>query len=153
MALFQMNPSGAPGSDGFPTLFYQNNWSTVGKEVTQFVPTVLITQIPKIKKAERVGAFRLICLCNVIYKIVVKVLANRLKPILPEIISINQSAFVPGRLNSDNSLIAYEILHSMSSRFKGNGRYMALKLDMRKAYDRIELSFLEAVINKLGFYS
>lgn len=68
-----------------------------------------------------------------------------------KIISPNQRAFVPRRLITDNILIAYEILQSMTTRFKGKAIYMALKLDMNKAYDRIEWAFLEAVMGKMQF--
>jgi hypothetical protein len=84
----------------------------------------------------------------VLYKIVSKVLANRLKPIFPHIISPNQSAFVAGRHITDNILAAYETLHTMTSVLKGKRGFMALKLDMSKAYDRIEWIFLEGVMRK-----
>jgi hypothetical protein len=75
------------------------------------------------------------------YKLISKVLANRLKKILPEIISPNQSAFIPGRLITDNILVAFEALHTMDRKMKGREGFMALKLDMSKAYDRKKTLF------------
>lgn len=69
---------------------------------------------------------------------VAKVLSNRFKIVLPITTSPNQSTFVLERLISDNIVIAYEVLHSMTSRFKGKARYVVLKLDMSEAYDQIE---------------
>lgn len=87
---------------------------------------------------------------NVLYKIFSKVLANRLKKILPSIITEYQSAFTKSRLISDNILVAFESLHSMQ-RHTGKDDYMAIKLDMSKAYDRVEWVYLEAVTRKMGF--
>jgi hypothetical protein len=67
--------------------------------------------IPKVEKPEKVTDLRPISLCNVVYKVVSKVLSNRLRQVLPDLITPNQSAFVPGRLISDNILVAYEITH------------------------------------------
>lgn len=94
---------------------------------------------------------RPISLCNVIYKMVSKVLANRLKLILEEIIAPNQSAFVPGRLITDNISLAYEVNHYMQNKRSGSAGYAALKLDMSKAYDCVEWHFLENVMRKMGF--
>jgi hypothetical protein len=163
-ALAQMHPLKSPGPDGFSACFYQHSWSTVRKDVCQAVLDFLnhgnfeeainvtnIALIPKKKNPTRVTEFRPISLCNVIYKLIAKVLANRLKWVLGEIISPNQSAFIPGRLITDNVLIAFEALHTMDSRLSGKEGYVALKLDMSKAYDRVEWDFLETVMRRLGF--
>lgn len=107
-AIFQMNPLGAPGPNGFPTHFFQTHSSFIKKDICDFVLNVpnnhgfldevnstYITLIPKVKHISKVGDFRPISLCNVIYKIVAKILANKLKSILPYIISHTQCAFVP----------------------------------------------------------
>ena len=146
-----MAPFKAPGSDGMPPLFFQTFWPDIGRDVSEAVLSCLnsgtilksinhtfITLIPKVKNPETVAQFRLISLCNVIYKILSKVIANRLKPILNSIISEAQSAFVADRVITDNILIAFESLHHMKTQCSSNTGFMALKLDMSKAYDRVE---------------
>ena len=110
-----------------------------------------IVLIPKVKDPEKMFDFRQISLCNVIYKIISKVLANRLKPVLPRIISPTQSAFVLGRLITNNVLVAYEMLHTMHARKKGKKGSMALKLDISKAYNLVKWQFLQGIMEKIGF--
>ena len=135
MALFQIGPTKAPRPDGMNALFYQKFWHIVGTDVTHAVLDFLnngnmltdinythIVLIPKIKSLEKMSNYKPISVCNVIYKIISKVLANRLKVILPQLISPTQSAFVPGRLIIDNVLVAYETLPAIHSRRKGKKR-------------------------------
>ncbi|KAL5544590.1 hypothetical protein UlMin_008374 [Ulmus minor] len=95
--------------------------------------------------------FRPISLCSILYKIVSKCLANRLKNHMDCLISESQSAFVGGRLIHNNIIVGFEGIHMMSNSRFGNGNKMALKLDMSKAYDRMEWTFIEAVMQKMGF--
>lgn len=81
---------------------------------------------------------RPIALCNVMYKILSKVLANRLRVVLPHIISENQSAFVKDRCITDNVLVAFEVIHHMNRKKHGMEWEVALKLDISKAYDRVD---------------
>ena len=146
-----MAPLKAPGSEGLLPLFFQTYWTDIGMDVSQAVLSCLnsrsilrsinhtfITLIPKVHNPERVSNFRPISLCNVIYKIISKAIANRLKPMLNSIISETQSVFIANRLITDNILIAFESLHHMKTSCIGKKGFMAMKLDMSKAYDRVE---------------
>ena len=162
--LDQMGPLKAPGDDGMPALFYQKFWDIVGNDVVNCCLGVLnngesvrdlnhtlIALIPKVKNLTLTTEFRPISLCNVVYKLISKTLANRLKRVLPSLISEYQSAFVPDRLITDNILVAYESIHAIKRRGKRGKKKMAIKLDMAKAYDRVEWNFLVGVMRRLGF--
>lgn len=107
-----------------------------------------IVLIPKYSQPETMAPFRTISLSNVVYKLVSKCIVNRLKPFMAAINSEPQSAFVHGRLITDNVLIAYEVMHYMK---RSTAEHMAVKLDMRKSYDIIEWCFLRKVMVRLGF--
>ena len=123
------------------------NSSTLLKPINH----TFITLIPKVQNSEKATEFRPISLCNVIYKIVSKVIANCLKPLLNSIISETQSAFTADRLITNNILIAFESLHHMKTNCMGEKGFMAFKLDMSKAYNRLEWIFLEKILLKMGF--
>ena len=158
-ALFHMHPSKSPGLDGMPPFFFQKYWHIIGRDVTYAVLFVLnighmlhkmnythIVFIPKKNDPKNVSDYRPISLSNVVSRIVSKVLANRLKTILPNVIFDSQSAFVPNRLITDNTTVAFEVLHKRTGK-KGQ---MDVRLDISKAYDRVEWDFLRQIMLKLG---
>ena len=154
----------APGLDGFIALFYKKYWHIVGEVVLSCIwdffgnnrllqdhNHTFIALIPKQLGASRVHQFRLISLCNIIYKIISKILANRFKAHLHLFISPYQSAFVPFRNIQDNTIMAHELFNVINSK-KGRGGLMAIKIDMEKAFDHMEWSFILAILNKLAFH-
>ena len=164
VAIKEMALLKAPGPDGMPPLFFQTYWPDIGMDITEAVLSSLnlssllksinhtfISIIPKVKNPESVTGFRPISLCNLIYKIISKVIANRLKPLLNSIILETQSAFIAGRLITDNVLIAFELLHHMKTDCLGKKGFMALKLNMSKTYDRVEWVFLKNILLRSGF--
>ena len=163
-AVFQLGTFKAPGPDGFNGLFYQKFWEVVNKDVKEAVKSFFINGrmlkelnateivlIPKVKGPEEVTQFRPISLCNFAYKVISKIMVNRMQERMGEIITENQSAFLAGRQIQDNILVAQEVFHFLKMKKRGKKSYMAMKVDMNKAYDRVEWDFLEAVMLKLGF--
>ena len=90
-----------------------------------------------------------ISLCNVVYKLISKTF--RLKALLPHIISENQSAFTSDRLITDNVIVAFKLMHFLNHKFAGKEGFMAAKLDMSKAFDRVEWCFIKGVMERMGF--
>lgn len=162
-ALFDMAPYKAPGPDSFPAGFYQKAWAIVGKTLSDLVTDyfrtgvlpegindTLISLIPKTAHPESVTQFRPISLCNVSYKIITKVMVNRIKPILERLVSQEQSSFVPGRQIVDNIVVYQEVLHSLR-KCKGSNKYMVIKVDLEKAYDRLSWNFIRDTLRVAGF--
>lgn len=110
-----------------------------------------ICLILKKQKTKIFTEYMPINLCNVVYKIVAKVLAKRLKKVMPSIISSTQAIFVEGRIISDNILVAHELQHVMKSKSKCDEEFIAIKTDISKAYDRVEWNFLEDAMKILSF--
>ena len=150
IALKQMAHLKAPGLDSIPPIAVLSCLNS-GKLVSGLNHT-FISIIPKVKSPELVSEFHPIALCNILYKLVSKVLANRLKKVLPHFISESQSAFQSDKAISDNILVAFETLHHMKMKKTGKVGHMALKLDMSKAYDRLEWIFLQRIMEKMGFH-
>ena len=160
-ALKLMHPTKAPGPDGYQAIFFQKFWGIIGNDVLAVVLGFLngeeeiaglnetfISLIPKVKSPEVIADYRPISLCNVVYKLIAKTLALRMKGVMGFLIDEAQSAFVPDRLITDNVIVAFEAFHKLK---KGTGANMAVKLDMSKAYDRIEWPFLEWILGEMGF--
>ena len=129
-----MHPTKAPGPDSMSPIFYQKYWDIVGSSVqncvlqavnTGIMPRVIndtyICMIPKTKNPQKITDYHPISLCNVMYKLISKVLMNKLKKILHSVINEAQSAFVPRRLIIDNVVVAFETMHSIAKRKKGEG--------------------------------
>lgn len=163
-AVKQLGSLKAPGPDGFPGLFYDHFWDIVQRSINDLVSEFFsgncrldllnhthIVLIPKVPKPTSVNHFRPISLCNNSYKILSKLMANRLKPLLPNLISMHQNAFVPGRQIQDNILLAHEAFHYLRLKSSRKSFELGLKLDMNKAYDRVEWDFLEDTLRKFGF--
>ena len=162
-AVFSLGSYKSSRLDGMPALFYKHYWSIVEIDVVNTVTSffsnghmlkamnhTFLALIPKTNAVSTVHQFWPISLCNVIYKTISKILANRLKQMLPKLISPWQASFVLGRLIQDNSIIAHELFHSMKKK-KGKGGYIALKVDMEKAFDKMEWSFIDEVLKCFGF--
>nr|KYP53392.1 Retrovirus-related Pol polyprotein LINE-1 [Cajanus cajan] len=162
-ALLSMPSYKAPGPDGFQAFFYKMYWDQIGSEIWKLVrdafvtgsfdpqiSNILVTLIPKCEDPKRLKDFRPISLCNVIHKLISKVLVIRLRPWLNELVSPLQTSFISGRSPVDNAIVLQEIIHSMKKlrKMKGNVVY---KLDIEKAYDKVEWSFMEQVLNEFGF--
>ncbi|KAA3482563.1 LINE-type retrotransposon LIb DNA [Gossypium australe] len=164
-ALFDMAPLKALGSDGFHALFFQSQWDILGEDVCQWVKGIfegkmiepelnntLIVLIPKKVSPEDFSHFRPISLCSVLYKLVMKVIANRFKIIFPKLVSQEQAGFIAGRNIFDNIIVAQEVIHSMRCNRKER-KWMAVKMDLEKAYDRISWDFINVSLIAAGIPS
>ncbi|XP_071933546.1 uncharacterized protein [Coffea arabica] len=130
-AVFSLHPNKAPGPDAISSFFHSGH-------LLQAINETIITLIPKVESPISVSQYRPISLCNVMYRIISKILVNRLKSFLHHCISSNQSAFIPDRQIIDNIVVTHESIHCLNHRRTGSNEFMTLKLDMAKTYDRVE---------------
>jgi hypothetical protein len=161
-AVFDLNKDGAPGPAGFGAFFYQTYWDIIHFDVTNVVVQFFtdgwilpnfnsntLILIPKTANVDSIDQFRPIALANFKFKIVSKVLAARLAQILPTVISKEQRRFIHGRNIKDCIGLASEainLLHNKS--FGGN---LAMKIDISKAFDTLDWSFILKVLKQFGF--
>ncbi|GJX74351.1 hypothetical protein Tco_0312946, partial [Tanacetum coccineum] len=162
-AMFSIGDERAPGPDGFSSAFFKKGWDIVGLDVCHAIRDffvngrllkeinhTFIALIPKVSTPLKINDYRPISCCNVIYKCISKILTNRIIDGIKEVVSDNQSAFVPGRRISDNILITQELMHNYH-RNRGPPR-CAFKIDIQKAYDTVDWRFLGCVLKYFGFH-
>ncbi|CAL1369949.1 unnamed protein product [Linum trigynum] len=164
--VFGMGSKQEPRSDGFTGKFFKAFWGIGGDSVIEAVRSFFatsrmlrsfnhtwLTLIPKVDQVESMRQLRPISLCQFVYKVITKIMVERLAGVLPIIVSEGQNAFIRDRQIVENTLLAHELMHYLKIKTRGKKGYMALKVDMEKAYDRVEWSFLLAVLEKMSFNS
>nr|XP_048333636.1 uncharacterized protein LOC125423443 [Ziziphus jujuba var. spinosa] len=152
--VWELHPLKAPGPDGFSGIFYKSYWRIVKTQLIDMVQEIFRTKniirgvnktmlvlIPKTKNASNLNQFRPISLCNFCYKIVAKILTTRLRPLMSKIISPHQGAFLEGRWIMENTVVGQEVAHKVR-KHKGKNGLMLVKIDMKKAYDRLGWQFI-----------
>ena len=122
------------------------------RKIPNYLNKTYIVLISKIQGPETIANYRPINLCNSVYKIITKIIVARIRSHLERLISPLQAAFVPGRRGVDNFIIVQELVHSIG-RTKGKNCLMAIKIDLEKAYDKIEWSFIREMLLSLNFPS
>ncbi|KAM1078104.1 hypothetical protein ACFX19_025815 [Malus domestica] len=160
--LKSMDHSSSPGPDGFGGSFYFRCWPIVGNDVVQAVQSFfsqgnilphfnsnLMILIPKVYGANSVNHLRPIALANFSFKIITKILADRLSPIAAHIVSPQQNAFTKGRSIVDPIILTSECMNLLDRRCRGGN--IAIKFDIRKAFDTLDWGFLLRVLDAFGF--
>lgn len=161
-AFKSLNPNKAPGPDGFSASYFHSAWDIVGSEVTlamksffdsgellKEINSTIIALVPKVPNPTKVGDYRPISCCNTIYKCIAKIIANRIKDVLPDIIDPIQSAFVQGRRIADNIFLSQELMRGYHK--KSPSPRCAMKIDLMKAYDNVWWEFLFDVLRAMSF--
>ncbi|XP_043717559.1 uncharacterized protein LOC122665471 [Telopea speciosissima] len=160
--VFAMKDSKAPGPDGFGARFYKTTWEIIKEDLIKAinwffenflmpysVNATFISLIPKSGDVSSFAGYRPIALCNLLYKIISKIISNRLQKVIGEVISFNQSAFIKGRSIVDNILVCHDIVRGIEQ--KAANPTVVLKVDLHKAYDSLSRNFLFGVMERMGF--
>ncbi|XP_074315445.1 uncharacterized protein LOC141651643 [Silene latifolia] len=161
-AVFSIPDNKSPGPDGYTSKFFKDAWNEIGGEVITAVQDFFrtrqllkqvnatnVTLIPKCDRPQTVYQFRPIACCNVVYKVISKLLCARLAEVLPLIIDPNQGAFIQNRNIQENILICQDLIRCYE---KPNASPRCLfKIDLQKAYDTVEWSFVEKLLKELRF--
>lgn len=160
--MFSIPIDSSPGPDGFGSGFYRSCWNIVEMDVVEvdreflqgfplprFYPASAIVLIPKVSNPSGFDNFRPISLYSIIYKVCFKLLVKRLSPILCRLVSPSQAAFLPRKSIFENISLAQEMIHLINKRVHGGN--VLMKVDMSKAYDSIDWSFLLHVMQSFGF--
>ncbi|KAK1557037.1 hypothetical protein Q3G72_016579 [Acer saccharum] len=162
-AVFSIPKDSSPGADGFGSEFYMSCWDIVkddvmdaavdffqGTPLSRFYSSSFIVLILKVDNPASFDKFRPISLCSVAYKIFSKIIVFRLTDLVEKLVSHEQGAFIPGRSIFENITLAHEMVHSLHKKMTGGN--VMVKLDMAKAYDRVNWSFLLEVLKAFGFF-
>ena len=160
--MFSLGKNKAPGTDGYTAEFFTHCWNLVGPHLTEAVSeffrngkllkevsNTLISLIPKVQNPSSLRDYRPISCANVIYKCITKILARRIKMVLPDLVGREQTAFVPGRRAADSILLTHELMHLYQSR-RLPARCM-LKVDLMKAFDSVDWHYLRLLLQAYGF--
>ncbi|KAK3188489.1 hypothetical protein Dsin_028050 [Dipteronia sinensis] len=161
-AVLSIPKDSIPGPDGFGSEFYMSCWDIVkedimdaakdffrGTPLSRFYSSSFIVLIPKVDNPSSFDKFRSISLCSVAYKFFSKIIVFRLSDVVQKLVSHEQGAFIPGRSIFENIMFAQETVHSLHKKMTGGN--VMVKLDMAKAYDRVNWSFLLEVFKAFGF--
>ena len=146
------------GPDGYHALFFQTNWNNLGSSVIQLIQEIFeqltipptwgttnLVLISKVAHPKSIIQFRRSNLCNTLYKLLSRIIVQRFKPYIVEVINPYQAGFVPGHRTSDNIILIQEVIWTLKSRLDRNG-YVAIKLDLEKAHDRLKWSFIKETL-------